>query len=349
MPRVIGIDPGTVSIDVCGLVDGELYLDASWLTAEALADPEGFVETLLADGAPDLVVAPSGYGLPVRPGSSVTEHDLALAFLAPAGEPGGIGGLRRFARQLAATGLPLTYVPGVIHLDTVPEHRKLNRIDLGTADKVCAVVLGVREHCARRERTFDEAAFILLELGGAFTAAVAVQHGRIVDGVGGTSGPIGWRAAGALDGEVAFLAGEVTKAALFQGGVETIRERTMAIEAYVEGAAKAVRALLVSAPAADEVMLSGRMAAEPDIRQRIVDAIGNTIDVCRLEGFARATKQGAQGAAVLADGLAGGGAARLVEHLRIQAAAGTVLDHLYVVSPDAARRRLGLSDVEQAG
>src|SRR5690349_3346033 len=140
MPRVIGIDPGTVSIDVCGLVDGELYLDASWLTAEALAEPEGFVETLLADGVPDLVVAPSGYGLPVRSAAAVTETDLALAFLAPAGEAGGIGGLRRFARQLAATGLPLAYVPGVIHLDTVPEHRKLNRVDLGTADKVCAVV-----------------------------------------------------------------------------------------------------------------------------------------------------------------------------------------------------------------
>ena len=35
-------------------------------------------------------------------------------------------------------------------------------------------------------------------------------------------------AAGALDGEVAFLAGEVSKATLFRGGVATIIERLSA-------------------------------------------------------------------------------------------------------------------------
>jgi len=34
MPRVIGIDPGTVSIDLCGLDNGRLFLDRSWPTAE---------------------------------------------------------------------------------------------------------------------------------------------------------------------------------------------------------------------------------------------------------------------------------------------------------------------------
>jgi predicted butyrate kinase (DUF1464 family) len=37
-------------------------------------------------------------------------------------------------------------------------------------------------------------------------------------------------------------------------------------------------------------------------------------------------KHAAQGAAVLADGLAGGGHARLVEHLELCGAGGTVLD-----------------------
>src|SRR5437879_715735 len=39
MPRVIGIDPGTVSIDLCGLEDGTVFLDRSFPTAAALADP----------------------------------------------------------------------------------------------------------------------------------------------------------------------------------------------------------------------------------------------------------------------------------------------------------------------
>jgi predicted butyrate kinase (DUF1464 family) len=65
------------------------------------------------------------------------------------------------------------------------------------------------------------ASFILLEMRGAFTAAIAVEDGRIVDGIGGTSEPLGV-AAGALDGEVAFLAGSITKGLLFVGGAATI-------------------------------------------------------------------------------------------------------------------------------
>ena len=49
---------------------------------------------------------------------------------------------------------------------------------------------------------YSDVSFILLELGGAFSAAVAVDGGRIVDGLGGSSGPLGMRAAGALDAEV---------------------------------------------------------------------------------------------------------------------------------------------------
>jgi predicted butyrate kinase (DUF1464 family) len=64
--------------------------------------------------------------------------------------------------------------------------------------------------------------------------------------------------------------------------------------------------------------------------------------VRRLEGFARVAKTAAQGAAILADGLAGGRWAVLVERMRIREAAGTVLDHLVVISPAEARRRLGL-------
>src|SRR5687767_11733126 len=263
MTRVVGIDPGTVSIDVCGIVDGRLYLDRSCPTTQVLSDPEGFVELLTTSGSPDLIAGPSGYGLPLQPAAAATEADLRLAFLARPDEEGGIGGLRGFARRLAASGLPVMYTPGVIHLDTVPDHRKLNRVDLGTADKLCAVVLGIHDQCDRRGCSPDEVSFILMELGGAFTAGVAVERAQVVDGVGGTSGPIGWRAAGALDGEVAFLAGTVSKRLLFGGGVLAIAGEDaaaldagaapvtaagrLAWEAYLEGAVKCVAALAVSA------------------------------------------------------------------------------------------------------
>src|SRR5204863_19274 len=101
MPRVIGIDPGTVSIDLCGLDNGRLFLDRSWPTAEALADPAPFVAELEAAGPLDLVVGPSGYGLPITRVQDITEEALRLAFLAAPGETGGIGGLRTLVRARA--------------------------------------------------------------------------------------------------------------------------------------------------------------------------------------------------------------------------------------------------------
>lgn len=349
MPRVAGIDPGTLSVDVCGLDDGRLVLDATWPTSEVAADPGPFIDSLRHAGPLALVVGPSGYGLPLRAARDVTDDDLRLAFLAAEGEPGGIGGMRALTRRLEAAGLPLVVTPGVIHLSSVPAHRKLNRVDLGTADKVCAAALAIADQAGRRGVAAERVSLVLLELGGAFTAGLAVSRGQIVDGLGGTSGPIGWRASGALDAEVAYLAGEVSKATLFQGGIATVVRNDpslepVALEAYVEGAARAVRQLRSAAPEADEILLSGRMAADPTVRAAVLPVLEQLGTVRPLDGFASRAKQGAQGAALIADGLMGGRHRAMVERLGIEQARGTVLDHLHVISPAAARRRLGLGD-----
>jgi predicted butyrate kinase (DUF1464 family) len=347
MPRVVGIDAGTVSLDVCGLDHGRLSLDLTWPTPEAVADADGFLAALSAAGSPDLVVAPSGYGLPLRPARGIGDEELRLAFLAGPDERGGIGGLRHLARRLAESDLPAVFLPGVVHLDTVPAHRKINRVDMGTSDKVCAAALGIEDQRERTGRRLEDVSLVLLELGGAFTAAVAVDRGQIVDGLGGTSGPLGWRSAGALDGEVAFLAGRIDKGMLFRGGAESVarhgREaRELALRAYVEGAAKAVLQLRLSAPDADEVLVSGRGAADAALLARLQRALSGVATVRRLDGFALVAKQGAQGAALLADGLAGGRHEALVRRLRIREAHGTVLDHLHLITAAAARRRLAL-------
>jgi len=346
MPWVVGIDPGTVSLDLCGLHDGRLFLEASWPTADALADPGRLVELIRSAGPVDLVVGPSGYGLPLRRAAETGEDDLRLAFLSRPGDPGGIGGLGRLARALGTSGLPVVFIPGVVHLDTVPRHRKLNRADMGTADKVSAAALAIHDQSARLGRAVEDVSLILVELGGAFTAGVAIHRGQVVDGVGGTAGPIGWQSAGAWDGEVAFLAGEVTKADLFQGGIETFLAghpewQDEAVEAYAEGAARLVARLRLSAPEAQEVVLSGRRAGEA-IRKRLGDLFGGELALRSLTGFVPSAKQGAQGAAIIADGLAGGMHRRLVERMRLREAAGTVLDNLFVISREEARRRLGL-------
>lgn len=369
MPRVIGIDPGTVSIDLCGLDDGRVILDRSVPTADALADPAGFIALLAQAGPLDLIAGPSGYGLPLRRAADASEEDLGLAFLATPGETGGIGGLRALVRALARSDLPVVLTPGVLHLPTVPAHRKVNRVDMGTADKVCAVALAVADQARRFARPLAQVSLVLLELGGAFTAAIAVAGGQIVDGVGGSAGPLGFRAPGALDGEVAFLAGDVPKALLFRGGATTVAgweavagergERLetraverfaqpataaerMAWEALVESAAKTAVALATSVPRPAEFVLSGRLAQLEPVAHALAERLGPLGPTRRVKGFATVAKEGAQGAALLADGLAGGANRELVERLAIRQARGSVLDHLYVIGRDQARRRLGL-------
>src|SRR5256714_3338254 len=328
MPRVIGIDPGTVSIDLCGLDAGRLFLDRSIPTAEALADPARFVGLLEEAGPLDLVAGPSGYGLPLTRARDATDGDLRLALLAPPGETGGIGGLSALLRVLARSTLPVVLTPGVLHLPTVPAHRKVNRVDMGTADKVCAVALAIVDQARRLGCPLSATSFVLLELGGAFTAAVAVAGGRIVDGAGGSAGALGLQAAGALDGEVAYLAGSVSKALLFRGGVTTVagweegtdpverlshpttpRER-VASEALIESAVKAAVALALSVPEPAEFVLSGRLARVEAVSAAIRRRLEPFAPPPPPEGVAAGGEQAGPGGAARGGGGAGGGPPR---------------------------------------
>lgn len=350
-----------MTVDLCGLEDGGLFLDRSLPTAEALQTPSPLLELIENSRPIHLVAGPSGYGLPVVAARDLTERDIRLACLTAAGEQGGIGGLSALLRALAQTPTDVVLTPGVVHLPSVPPHRKVNRVDMGTADKVCAVALAIKEQVERRGCGIQAVSLVLLELGGAFSAAIAVDAGRIVDGLGGTSGPLGMRAAGALDGEVAFLAGRIDKDRLFRGGATAIAggssiaggepaeleapRARLARDAYVESAVKAVAAMMVAVRQPHEIVLSGRMAAVPSFRRMLEDRltrIAPDVAVRPLEGFASVATHAAQGAAIVADGLAGGRFAALVEALEIRRASGTALDHLYFISPDDARKRLGI-------
>jgi len=347
--RVAGVDPGTVSFDVCALEDGEVILERSFRTADVGADPQLLV-TALADVGPfELVLGPAGYGLPLVPVAEVGERELALMLLLREDEPHGhvgVGGMRSIVRSLMASGLPLVFGPGAIHLPTIPAYRKWNRIDLGTADKVASTALCVADKAGRLGVGFGETSFVMLELGGAFSAALAVDGGRIVDGLGGSAGPIGARACGALDAEAAYLLGAaLSKQTVFSGGalegadlsagLEALRRDPRHREGWLaleEGAAKAALALTASVPAPREILLTGRLAAG------VLDALGarlaHVAPVRIAHGLAAA-----RGAAVLADGLAGGRYAALVERLGIRDASGSALDHLRIHGADRIRLR----------
>jgi predicted butyrate kinase (DUF1464 family) len=334
-PRVAGVDPGTVSFDVCALDGGEVVLEHSFATADVGADPAPLVDVLSEHGPFDIVVGPAGYGLPLVPVERVGERELSLMLLLRSDEPHGhvgVGGMRAIVRALIAAGLPLVFGPGAIHLPTIPGYRKWNRIDLGTADKVASAALCIAEQASRLDVGVEQTSFVMLELGGAFSAALAVEGGRIVDGLGGSAGPIGARACGALDAEVAYLIGPaLSKRTVFSGGALDGEDGWLALE---EGAAKAALALTASVPEPRELLLTGRHAP------RLADALAARLaHVAPVRLTAGATAAAAHGAAVLADGLAGGRHAALVERLGVRDASGSALDHLRVHGADAIRLR----------
>src|SRR6185437_9820165 len=293
MPRVAGVDPGTVSFDLCVLQDGEPVLEQVFETGSVSRDSAPLIDALKRHGPYALVYGPSGYGLPLVAAADVGERELAEMVLVRPDEAraeAGIGGMRSLLRSLARSGLPVVFGPGVIHLPTVPRHRKYNRIDIGTADKVCAAACAIVDQSTRRGIPAHETAMVLLELGGGFTAALAIDAGQIVDGVGGSSGPLGVRAAGALDGELAYLLGPALgKNTLYSGGaldpagaleitdLEALwssPEHAEGWTALLEGAVKAVRGLMVGVPNPLEIVISGRLARVPGL----IAALASSLD-----------------------------------------------------------------------
>jgi predicted butyrate kinase (DUF1464 family) len=318
---VAGCDPGTSSLDVVALRDGEVVAEVRFDPDEVRRDPQAPIRWLTDHGPFDLVAGPSGYGLPLLPADRCGERERELmALVRPDdADPRGVCGFTALLEAFCSSSLPVLFLPGVIHLPTVPAHRKINRIDLGTADKVCSVALALTQR--------PGGTFCLLELGSAFASCLAVERGRIVDGLGGTSGPMGWRSGGAWDGETAYWLSPLSKRDLFRGGVLDVGDREAAELAFREGCVKAVASLRVCTPV-EEVILSGRLLEEEpavvdDLREDLGLPVG---DLGPLPGAT--LKHAAQGAAVIADGLAGGRWAALVRDLDLSGASGTVLDHL---------------------
>jgi len=358
-PRVAGIDPGTVSFDLCALDGGEPFLDLSVPTPKLSEDPAPLVEALRANGPFDLVLGPAGYGLPLRSAAELDDGEIALMLLLREGEAGadvGIGGMRRIVRTLIEAGVPLVFGPGAIHLPSVPEHRKWNRVDIGTADKVASAALCIADQAERLGIGFAETSLLMLELGGAFSAALAIDGGVIVDGAGGSSGPIGARACGALDAELAYLIGpELSKQTVFSGGaldpggveelgtdaaIEALRadpSRAKGWEALEEGAAKALLALTAAVPEPREVLVVGRLGRVGAVLEGVSRRIRGLAPLRVPTGLGSTTKASAQGAALLADGLAGGRFAELVETMRIREARGSALDYVRVLGGEGIR------------
>ncbi|MEM3526265.1 MAG: DUF1464 family protein [Candidatus Jordarchaeaceae archaeon] len=358
MVRVCGIDPGTGSWDFVGLDNGKVILDTSIPTKYIVSSPSLVIDVIKSIGNLDLVVAPSGYGLPL---TRIDELDEKKSFLLTLKreEDKKLIGLSEVIKLLIDEKIEGYFIPGIKHLPTVPKFRKVGKIDMGTSDKLCSVALALYEESERLQKGYDEISFILVEMGSGFTAIIGVKGGQVVDAVGGADGGIGFLACGGLDADVAYLLGKFNKSLIYTGGAAYIAgydglspeefeimaakgdERfKLAWEALLESIVKDVAAINVSVRGSSQILLSGRLSRIEGIRKEISRRLSSFANVRKVEGFAKIAKEAAQGAALIADGLAGGNNKKLVDSLKIREAEGTVLDYIYFKEIEELRERL---------
>ncbi len=324
MVRVVGTDPGTSSLDLLLLEDGRVSAQHRFRTDEP-HDHSREIATLLEGWAPiDLIAGPSGYGLPLVSGTDLTPDQLdemALVRSEQRGEPAGVVGFRSWVSALVQTGLPLVFLPGGFHLPTIPVHRKVNAIDLGTADKVGVAALALWFD-AQEHGGYDRSTFAVVEVGSAFTAILVVQGGRVVAASAGSNGPIGLRSGGAWDGEMAYWRCPLSKQDLFRGGLEDLG--SLGPDAFRESLARHLGGLRAVTPF-ERIYLSGAGLNRQDIAEFTVQAVAPFGQHARLSTLPGAwVKHAAQGSALLADALAGGKFVAVAESLELRSAAGSI-------------------------
>ena len=155
---------------------------------------------------PQVIAVPSGHGLPFLNAKKISEKEIFLMALE---DPNKEGPLRNFLRGSSLLSNAYT-IPSVIELDSVPLYRKINVIDMGTADKVASAFF---------YRTYYDS-FVLVEVGTNFSSILVIIDGKITDGFGGTILP-GPSSAGFFDGEVAYLLhkyAKITKDVIYSNG-----------------------------------------------------------------------------------------------------------------------------------
>ncbi|MEM2990549.1 MAG: DUF1464 family protein [Halobacteria archaeon] len=374
MVIAMGIDPGTKSMDIFGFNDksNEIIVDEAVPREEITLNPMIVIEKIrrLRDqvGDIDAIVGPSGYGMPLKRAKDASDSDIALATFVTEGDVKRrlkIIGLRELMKLMRENeDLNIWFTPGVIHLPSIPSYRKVNKIDMGTADKVFSVALAIKDQAERLSINYAETSFILVEIGFAYTSALAVQNGAIVDAMAGTAGFPSYLGMGFVDSELVYAMvntlNEISKLELFTAGaayLSGINPTQVEIEDFIKLAKIDVKieegyklmlesivkdvAVLLTSVTPREIILSGRFTRisefSADVKKALeifLEKMNLEIDVTTVKNRkAVIAKEGAEGAAILASGLANGEYQKLIEALKIRESTG-----FFKIASSRARR-----------
>lgn len=303
----VGIDPGSKSWSLVRLHDGALADERSIGTADI---KKSISQMLDYCRDADSIVAPSGFGTGVKMLSEANEDDFAEMLMKREGDCE-VMGLERvlctMKEDYVSTRCYL--IPGVKLLPTVPIEKKAQKIDMGTADKLCVAAAALADYANRNDRNYSSCSLIVAEIGFGFDAFIKIESGKIVDGIGGSL-------ASSIhleeDGEIPYLRGELEKRDLLRDPSD--------LGNIVFSAIRDINSLKEES---EEIVLSGRLAkeVEPYLREKF--------KALRMLNSSTASNA-AYGAAAIADGLAKGRFKGLVESLKLRDACGSNLDYVNI-------------------
>ena len=313
----LGVDYGTGSWKTALLGEGRSPACQSFVSSDEVRAYLGEIDRRYP-GLP--IVLPSGFGVPLKRVQALDDGDLHEIALRRGAH--GERGLSPFLLSLRAARFHAYCIPAVKLLPSVPIHRKVNRVDMGTSDKLCATAC-VMDQLHGRGARLDDLDFLMLEVGLAFRAIVAVRGGKIVDGLGGTAGGIGPQCRGRIDGELAYLYDWDTKDSIYHGGARDIEARFGGYgqAAFWEELEKDLL-MLLSFHHLRTIHVAGRR------KEEVKDHLGQRFEI-EMPAWGEEGFEAAIGAALLANGIAGGPHAALVDHLGLRDATERALDWIY--------------------
>jgi predicted butyrate kinase (DUF1464 family) len=188
---------------------------------------------------------------------------------------------------------------------------------------------------------------------------MAIKNGQIVDATAGTAGFPSFLGMGFLDGELVYglvnTVEDFSKLMLFSGGAAAVAgfDTSKPVEEFINGAktsqkiraglnlmlesiVKDVASLLPSVKPR-EIILSGRFTSIPEFSaivknrfEAFFSEIGSKIDAAKIQGNAKIAKGAAEGAAILANGIAHGKYEGIVNVMKLRESKGGIFDHLHL-------------------
>ncbi len=265
-------------------------------TKDIKNDLDKFVNFLTKFIENNPTVLPSAFGAKLNLLKNIKKEELKLALLKNTSK--NTVGLYSVLKKLKNYNIDAYLIPSIKMLPTVADYKKVNKIDMGTSDKLCVAVYAIKNQSEKLNIDIKKTSFLLIEIGSSFTSLIFVDEGKIIDGLGGTSGAMGFHAKGAIDGEL-FSFKKYSKNKIYTGGLKDIKE-DIAKDAFLNSLKMNISGIVSTNKVPKEIIISH--SNQNEIIKEIIEICKTYSKVELLKNKTRASNA-AYGAALLAEDL----------------------------------------------